>query len=105
MTPVVPSISVSILNCRAVGQPFPLLQNLGTTSNTTKRYYGLVSMVLSAVVFVPDSTLYSWLATHDKIPPSKETAERWKKMAAVEYDFYYFIKKRFHEQMLTLGLL
>ncbi len=41
--------------------------------------------------------LYSYLATAKKIPPSKQTIEFIKTHIALEYDFYYFIKKRFNE--------
>ena len=42
------------------------------------------------------------LATAHKIPPSAKTAAFLKEKAALEYDFYNFIKQRFYEQRTAL---
>ena len=42
------------------------------------------------------------LATYGKQPPSPETAAFLKQKAALEYDFYDFIKQRFYKQKAHL---
>ncbi len=48
--------------------------------------------------------MYAGMGNPHRTPASTEIATRWKWMPRLEYDFYHFVKKRFYDQMESLGL-